>query len=357
MSDQREGGIAWTDETWNPIRGCSRVSEGCRNCYAEKVAARFSGPGLPYEGLVEFGTKGARWIGTTRFVTEHLADPLRWKRPRRVFVNSMSDLFHESISNEQIAAIFGVMAAAPQHTFQVLTKRPERMREWFRWVEAELLDGGDAEVRQCIGAADRLVDRATHVTYPAWPLRNVWVGVSVENQETADERVPHLLATPAAVRWVSYEPALGPVNFDLPRCGTCGESSNCVSDDGGTPWCSEHDEECSSGHWLDFTSEDGTRANDGITWIVVGGESGSGARPFDLAWARSVVEQCRDAGTAVFVKQLGALPVEEGVDPGCVWLGRNPSSLIRLRDRKGADVSEWPADLRVREWPEVRDGE
>ena len=121
--------IAWTDETWNPLRGCSRISEGCRHCYAETMAARFSGPGQPYEGTIRNG----RWSGNVRIVPEKLGDPLRWTRPRMVFVNSMSDLFHDNVPNEFIAAVFGVIAAAPRHTFQVLTKRPARMLEWFEW--------------------------------------------------------------------------------------------------------------------------------------------------------------------------------------------------------------------------------
>ena len=126
-------GIEWTDATWNPVRGCSRVSEGCRNCYAEKVAYRFSGPGQPYEGLVRINAAGERkleWNGQVQLVEKHLLDPLKWKEPRRIFVNSMSDLFHENIPDEWIDKIFAVMALSPQHTFQVLTKRPERMRKY-----------------------------------------------------------------------------------------------------------------------------------------------------------------------------------------------------------------------------------
>lgn len=319
MSDQRDGGISWTDETWNPIRGCSRVSEGCRNCYAEKVAGRFSGPGLAYEGLVTIGEKGSRWNGTVLLVHEHLGDPLRWKRPRRVFVNSMSDLFHESLPFETIAAVFGVMAAAPQHTFQVLTKRPARMREWFQWVEAKVIDGGDAEVRLCIGAADRLIDRSKHVAYPSWPLPNVWLGVSVEDQATANERIPLLLECPAAVRWVSYEPALGPVDFE-----------GLSLDDGSG---------LSAFRTGDLDDEDG------LDWIVVGGESGPGARPFDLAWARSVISQCSEAGIPCFVKQLGARPLtQHPMEPGALLV-------VSLADRKGGDTSEWSEDLCVRQWP------
>lgn len=328
MSDQRDGGISWTDETWNPIRGCSRVSEGCRNCYAEKVAGRFSGPGLPYEGLVTIGEKGPRWNGTVRLVPEHLGDPLRWKRPRRVFVNSMSDLFHESLRFETIAAVFGVMAAAPQHTFQVLTKRPKRALEFFAWAERENTGHVMAHALcvqpttwpSCVGEeGDGLID---HPGLNRWPLPNVWLGVSVEDQATADERIPLLLGCPAAVRWVSYEPALGPITFTRLTWGN-GDFCNALVRD----------------------SYRGGLESERLDWIVVGGESGPGARPFDVAWARSVIQQGREAGTAVFVKQLGARPRDSVVR----WIG--PYALGTIHDRKGGDMAEWPEDLRVRQWP------
>lgn len=317
MADQRDGGIAWSDETWNPIRGCSRVSEGCARCYAETVAARFSGPGLPYEGLAKRNGKGeARWTGAVRMVPEHLADPLRWKRPRRVFVNSMSDLFHEKLTDNQIAAVFGVMAASPQHTFQVLTKRAGRMLEWFRglprtqtgWCQAMAM----AELR---GDPARL---AIPTDLP-WPLPNVWLGVSAENQATADERIPLLLECPAAVRWVSYEPALGPLVL-------------------APEWSS-------------------------LSWLVAGGESGPGARPCDVRWIRSIIEQCRTASVACFTKQMGARLVLPGAEDlhGSGWgehvveddgAADGADRLVRFdRNGKGGDPSEWPEDLRVREYP------
>lgn len=332
MSDQRSGGIAWTEHTWNPVRGCSRVSEGCRNCYAEQVARRFSGPGQPYEGLVTIGAKGARWSGTTKFVQEHLADPLRWGRPRMVFVNSMSDLFHESIAFDDIAAIFGVMGASWKHAFQVLTKRPERAREFFAWLEEKsktYTRNGHAE--ECYRHARRRIDapesdrspRAPlwHPALPSFPFPNVWIGVSVEDQETADQRIPVLLELPAAIRWVSYEPALGPVNFDLLSCedGESYQSSFRLSDD-----------------------------EDGIDWIVVGGESGREAREFHLSWARDTIRQARESSCAVFVKQLGAVAYETRNMPGGM------SRLLDLDHPKGGSIDEWPKDLRVREYPKVR---
>ena len=331
--------IQWTEASWNPVRGCSRVSEGCRNCYAEKQAARFSGPGQPYEGLIQITSGGPRWNGEVKFVEEHLADPLRWKRPRRIFVNSMSDLFHEALSNEQIAAIFGVMAAASQHTFQVLTKRAKRMREWFAWLAPTKAAEQDRAAAACVDRARDLLrphlgpaDLAPWETPTVlargwtepWPLPNVWLGVSVEDQKSADERIPLLLETPAAVRWVSYEPALGPVDFE--------------------PWLGEQGFESGGPCGWVPTGE-------GLSWVVVGGESGLGARPFDLAWARSTIAACKAAGVPCFVKQLGARPYT--VSPPGGDLAINGVEM-RLGDRKGGDPAEWSEDLRVREWPEAR---
>ena len=289
--------IEWTDSTWNPIRGCSRVSEGCRNCYAEKVAYRFSGAGQPYEGLVRINAKGERkpeWNGQVRFVEKHLLDPLRWKpvqihgetgviyedRPRRIFVNSMSDLFHENVIDEWIALIFGVMAHCPQHTFQILTKRPERA---LKWISAEDQDEKvyDALVESCIAdddrEADRLICRGQDrilkkdkeyglVFECKWPLPNVWLGVSVENQKAADDRLDYLceLASQGWSTMVSFEPLLGAV-------------------DPGS-W------------WLSLGSK---------TWAIVGGESGPGARPMHPDWARSLRDQCVAAGVPYFFKQWG----------------------------------------------------
>jgi len=245
--------------------------------------------------------------------------PLRWRgskqakvegRPSRIFTNSMSDLFHEKLSDADIDRVFAVMAKSPQHIFQVLTKRAERMR---KYLDEANETGAIAEMR-----VHRLapLDPPKHWYYTSgwrWPLPNVWLGVSVEDQATADERIPLLFQTPAAVRFVSYEPALGPVGF------------------------ARH-----------FPHVHGMR-NDRF-WIIVGGESGPGARPFDLAWARSAVEQCRKAGVACFVKQLGARPQAHTYDPFTGdSVGTHP--FHGLRDRKGGDPSEWPEDLRVREFP------
>jgi len=313
-------GISWTDATWNPIRGCSRVSEGCRNCYAERVAARFSGEGQPYEGLVRVKTtianneerdpgnrREARWNGTVRMVPEHLADPLHWKRPRRIFVNSMSDPFHETLTNEQIAAVFGVMAMCPQHTFQILTKRARRMREWFAWA-----DGGPKtpHPRDVIESHARAaldgIEEGTPVRREArWPLPNVWLGVSVENQHAADERIPELLATPAALRFLSCEPLIGEEVL-LPAIVAFG-----------------------SAVW----------AGPKVDWVIAGCESGPGARPCSVEWLRSLRDQCAGAGVAFFLKQ--ATETVESVLQGD-GSKRKPGGVIELPYLDGVQHVAFP---------------
>lgn len=291
MSDKT--GIEWTDATWNPVRGCSRVSPGCVNCYAERVAARFSGTGQPYEGLAERRLKVlgeeegrivGRWTGKVRFVADKLGEPLAWKRPRRVFVNSMSDLFHEGLSDEDIAAVFSVMARAHRHTFQVLTKRADRMREWVSGMAS-----GDTKWRAAWlrgtthdGHSPRDPDERFRIS---WPLPNVWLGVSVEDQQRADERIPVLLETPAAVRFVSAEPLLGPVM--LQGRHTDEHVTRIRS------WLSSHRGYPSGQAYKPPT----------IDWVIIGCESGPGARPMQREWALSLLGQCSLAHVPVFFKQ------------------------------------------------------
>lgn len=257
--------IEWTDKTWNPIRGCTRVSEGCRNCYAEKVAARFSKPGQAYHGLAHFVGGEARWTGQLRLVDEMLTQPLRWLKPSRIFVNSMSDLFHENLSDADIDRVFAVMALAPRHTFQVLTKRTDRMRAYLT---------NDGLYQRILRAADPF--RAANPKLCRVPISDprqaafwpqVWLGVSVENQAAADERIPDLLAAPAAVRFLSCEPLLGPLDL-----------------------------------WLYLDPMRQFRRH--LDWVICGGESGPGKRPTDVAWHRSLRDQCKAAGVAFFEKQI-----------------------------------------------------
>ncbi len=337
--------IAWTDKTWNPVTGCAKVSSGCKNCYAEGVANRFWATQYP-----EVDGRPRRFTDVLCH-PERLERPLHWTKPRRVFVNSMSDLFHEDVPDEFIDRVFAVMALSPQHTFQVLTKRPERMRQYISarrveemskvhrqiimgplFVPAEmakgtLFAGGGAGLT---GGMASESGRWAHdpSTFP-WPLPNVWLGVSIEDQETADARIPELLATPAAVRWVSLEPQLGPVDFTAIRCPNGCDPPDYCND------CYPDGREATG-------TFDALQA-DWPFWVVQGFESGPKARPGDVQWARDVRDQCKDAGTAYFLKQLGRAPHEGGED----WTNR-------FKSRAGSDESEWPADLRqCRAWPKV----
>ena len=349
--------IQWTDRTWNPVRGCSRVSEGCRNCYAERFAGRFAKPGEPFHLYAKGPTvsrfpltdpyhnkHASGWTGKVALVPEKLDEPLRWRKPSRVFVNSMSDLFHEALSSVDIQKVFTVMAYATQHTFQILTKRPEKMQRFLstmdQWLERD--HARDFIWPPIILAGDDWPKKYPGIQRP-WPLPNVHLGVSVEDQATAVERIPLLLKTPAAVRFVSYEPALGPVDFGRwvrdPLRNTVNYEDSEVQ--APVPWLAP-----------------------GIDWLIVGGESGPGARPCDVAWIRSAVRQCREAGVACFVKQVGSFIAWNG----CGLLANEfPSGSSRskelifghemfhvtLKDRKGGDPSEWPDDIRIRQFPET----
>jgi protein gp37 len=222
--------IEWTDATWNPVAGCSVVSKGCTNCYAMALARRLEAMGLPkYKGLTRLSGKRSVWNGVVREDHEALCIPHGWKKPRTIFVNSMSDLFHELVSDRFIEAVWHVMRNTPRHQYQILTKRPERMASFVKWREPSILP-------------------------------NVWLGTSVENAEVV-ERIRLLRSVPAAIRFVSFEPLIGPVgNVDLT----------------------------------------------GIHWAIVGGESGRGARPINEEWIDAIYEQCAASDTAFFFKQWGA---------------------------------------------------
>lgn len=266
--------IEWTDATWNPLTGCSLVSEGCRNCYAAREAAGRLSHHPAYAGLAEIRAGRAVFTGEIRLQSDRLTQPWRWRKPRRIFVNSMSDLFHPDVPVDFIDSVFGVMGASARHTFQVLTKRPERMAEYLN----------DTEVRERVAAAaarmsengDELHDSLRY--HLPWPFANVWLGTSVEDQKSADKRVPHLLDTPAAVRFLSCEPLLGPVDLDR-------------------------------GGWsllqpLNPPPRSGPRP-ERIHWVIVGGESGPNARPMHPDWAHQIRDQCRAEGVAFHFKQWG----------------------------------------------------
>ena len=364
MSDKT--GISWTDATWNPVRGCSRVSEGCRNCYAESQAARIvrMGASHAYGSLVRITDGGEpRWTGDVQLDAKTLALPLRWRHPRRIFVNSMSDLFHESLTNEQIAAVFGVMAAAPQHTFQVLTKRAKRMREWFSWVDNYGREVMAVEAIQWIASHDgarrsRRIELENQVAMPAtWPLPNVWLGVSVENQAAADERIPELLATPAAVRFLSCEPLIGPVDLKgwgdhAPSPVTSAPES--WADFAWPGWVPPHEDGRvvptgggSGSGWMNrwLTSAGGYATK--LHWVISGCESGPGARPCDVAWLRSLRDQCASAGVPYFLKQARESPDTMNADitdgPGSK---RKAGGVIELPYLDGVQHAAFPEELR-----------
>lgn len=286
MSDKTK--IEWSDATWNPVTGCTKVSEGCRNCYAQTFAERFRGtPGHYFENGFDITIR-----------PEKLDQPLRWKRPRKIFVNSMSDLFHEDVPFDYIDQVFAVMALCPQHTFQVLTKRPDRMVEYMRKPSSPFATDKLSDLSPYMehwgwvspeDAANIAPPGSILPKWPDWPLPNVWLGVSVENQKAADERIPLLLETPAAVRFLSCEPLLGPVDIGafIDPTGYC---------------CGGEPEFC---HCLD----DHPRDDDGeyvtIDWVIVGGESGPRARQMHPDWARNIRDQCQKAGVPFFFKQWG----------------------------------------------------
>lgn len=280
--------IEWTEKTWNPTTGCDRVSPGCDNCYALTLAKRLKGM-----GAAKYQKDGdAETSGPGFGITEHpdsLTIPLSWRKPQKVFVNSMSDLFHKGISDESIAKVFAVMAATPRHTYQVLTKRHGRMRS--------LLSSDAFRILTKDAHAEMQLSKALPykpLVINAWPLKNVWLGVSVENQEWADIRVPSLVQTPAAVRFLSCEPLLGSVDVSRwlpkPLCDACEADME-------APMCNQ----C----YADFKA-------DHIDWVIAGGESGSGFRPVDEQWVRSLRDQCVNAGTAFLFKQWGGRTPKSG---------------------------------------------
>lgn len=297
MSDKT--GIEWTDATWNPVTGCTKVSPGCDNCYAETFSERFRGtPGHYFEGGFDIQLR-----------PDKLDQPLRWKKPRRIFVNSMSDLFHKDVPDEYIAKVFAVMALAHDHTFQVLTKRHGRMHALLSSPSFP-----DRVAEQC----DALMPEGYSF---AWPLPNVWLGVSTEDQKWADIRIPALLDTPAAVRFISAEPLLGPI--DLRNAN----GINAIEPD-----------------WVGGPTAGTGCPHPLLDWVIVGGESGRNARPMHPDWARSLRDQCSEAQVPFLFKQWGEWAHVDRRDAreGDVWvIGEGMQSVPWRPDTEGAEAHRW----------------
>ena len=289
-----ETSIEWTDHSINPLRAkhrvqrglthghhCEKVSEGCKNCYASRLQPRF--------GLPEFSGPSRREVVSTYLDSDKLSEVLRRKKPTRYFWCDMSDLFGSWVTNEDLNRCFAVMSLTPHHTHQVLTKRPERMREYVSDPERGW------NVSQWM-AGNGMVPATWGGELPAWPPPNVWLGVSVENQQTADERIPHLLRTPAAVRFLSCEPLLSEVNLG-PWLGpwTCD----------GEAGVGKHDGKRGPGSYCGSCCRDYGNSRGPVDWVIVGGESGPHARPMHPDWPRSLRDQCAATGVPFFFKQWG----------------------------------------------------
>jgi protein gp37 len=366
--------IEWTDETWNPVVGCTKASGGCDHCYAKTLhdkrhKAALAGKAVHPQYLQPFET--------VQLMPERLEAPLHWRKPRRCFVNSVSDLFHEDVPDEFLDRVFAVMALAPIHTFQVLTKRPQRMLDYLRTDDLRsriaaqanaMMRGSDStrgfdhalshrflwrEIENAV--VGEWANRLSGIAEDQWPLPNVWLGVSVENQACAKYRIPLLLDTPATVRFLSCEPLLGPIDLtrlelvpDSPR--RSGIRLNALT--------STHVESCL------------LRTDRGIDWVIVGGESGPEARPCDVAWIESIAAQCWEVGVPLFVKQLGKWIAGDhtgfSVDrwlfsDGTVFVPpiigdrafARPVAAVAfsLGDAKGGNPARWPERLRVRQFP------
>lgn len=298
-------GIEWTDATWNPVTGCAKVSQGCKHCYAEREWPRMTKLVPAYAG---------RDFTDVRTHGDRLDQPIRWAKRRMIFVNSMSDLFHPAVPDDFIDSVFGVMWAClygrneqDGHIFQVLTKRADRMRDYFRtdrreaWARSAVHHGGGID-------PDGIWDQT--MNYEG-PHPRIWLGVSVEDQAAADERIPLLLDTPAAVRWISAEPLLGPVDLLATPAG---------------------DILCRCSGCMEMTRD--TR----LDWVVVGGESGPKARPMHPQWARDLRDQCAAAGVPFLFKQWGE------------WF---PTSI----GQGGSQLGAWNGDDFMPGWGDIKNQE
>jgi len=298
-------GIEWCDATWNPIKGCSRLSAGCRHCWAEGMASRFGGPGEHFHGL----TKNGRWLGVTKFYEKTLDQPIRWKRPRMIAVCLMGDMFHPSVPDEWIDRVYDVMCEANQHIYMVLTKYPERMAAYFRTKVKPYVRKGFVEVFS--GAEEIEAHRKKHLE--AYIPEHIWAGASIENQKAADERIVHLLRAPVLTSYLSVEPMLGRIVLRMPEVGE-------IEKEPTSPLANPKE-------WDDYKYW--AACDRGVKWVICGGESQAGARPMKVEWAQLLAKQCKDAHVPFFFKQ---------------------GSKSNWPDFKNADT--FPEDLQMRAFPE-----
>lgn len=338
MSDNTP--IEWADATVNAVNGCSVLSPGCKHCYAMRLAGTRLKHHPSRAGLTVDTKAGPVWTSEVRLNEAALLEPLKWKRPRRIFWNAHGDLFHEAVPDEWIDRVFAVCALTPQHTHMILTKRPERMREYMtyhtaaRRIARTILDMLIAKQIKFNELAWPVVTEGD-IDAPSdivilWPLQNVWLGTSVEDQQRADERIPHLLATPAVVRFVSMEPLLEPVDLrwiaepDDEKDGVIDALLGCnwvqIEGDDFAPARPSHQDR-RMGRWV-VSSDTDILANRKLDWVIVGGESGPGARPMHPAWARSLRDQCAAAGVPFCFKQWGEHIAHPA--PGARWKDGTP---------------------------------
>jgi protein gp37 len=322
--------IEWADATLNYVNGCSLASPGCTNCYAMKQAHRFP----VRQGLTVQSKGGMVWTGEVRINDKELKKALAWKRGRRIFWNAHGDLFHENVPDEAIDRLFAVCALTPQHTHMILTKRSARMREYLSRPAVEVRIGLEAlGIVMAAHAANAGSTLGAGVTLKGsdinpgalklWPLPNVWLGVSVEDQQRADERIPDLLATPAAVRFISAEPLLGPVDLTALEVNQGWDEMDAlnavnISAEWGK-WCEAteqtDDDETLAGFVEQYGREpDGKPLHPTLDWVIAGGESGPKARPMHPDWARSLRDQCQAAGVPFLFKQWGEWFPYGGID-------------------------------------------
>mgnify|MGYP003403371850 CR=1 FL=1 len=340
--------IEWCDATCNAVNGCSVLSPGCTNCYAMKLAGTRLRNHPSRAGLTQPSKAGPVWTGEVRLNEDQLIQPLRWKRPRRIFWNAHGDLFHANVPDEWIDRVFAVCALTPQHTHMILTKRPERMREYINdartqgrialviidWLLDKVIAWREPWPVRSIGD----IDEPTDLALTSWPLPNVWLGTSAEDQTRADERIPHLLAAPAAKRFVSLEPLLGPVDLTPEADSTYQRLSQWYGPQGFDETGSQPLQTRMKGYFPR------------LDWVIVGGESGPGARPMHPDWARSLRDQCAAAEVTFLFKQWGEwLPChsEDNAD-GCgrlCWpddgrdieadfsdMGRHPITSLQMQE-------------------------